>query len=143
VRFHTKFPWVQVFTGLIWLAIAYLDLHKPHVTSGIRAAYLVLAAFGIFLSGWAVASHFFIYWDLDSDALLERRFWNVRRIEYAAITNVGPWRNYSPSSGYLDIEFGKFGSAITPRTSVIANPLDWETFLNSLRRRAEQAEFTV
>jgi len=108
-----------------------------------HAAYLVLAVCWVFISAWAVTSYSLIYWDLDSDALLERRFWNVRRIEYAAITNVGPWGKQSPSSGYLDIEFGKLGSSIDPHTSMIAYPLDRETFLNALRKHAKRAEFTV
>jgi hypothetical protein len=143
VRFYAKFPWVQVFTGCVWLALAYLDLHKPHVTSGVRAAYLVGAACWISLSIWAVASYLLIYWDLESDALLERRFWTFRRVEYAAITSVDPWGSQRTSSGTIDIQFGELGSALNPRTSVIASPLDRETFLNTLRKHAEQAEFSV
>ena len=132
-----------MFTGLIWLTLAYVNLHKPHATSGVHAAYLVVAACWIFLSIWTVASYFLIYWDLDSDALLERRFWTFRRVEYAAITNVGTWGSQSTSSGTLDIQFGQLGSALNPRTSVIASPLDRETFLNTLRKHAERAEFSV
>ena len=143
MRFHAKFPWIQVFTGLIWLALAYLNLHKPQVTSGLHAAYLVAAVCWIFLSIWALASYFLIYWDLDSDALLERRLWTLRRVEYAAIIKVGPWGSQSASSGTIDIEFGELGSALNPRTSVIASPLDRETFLTTLRKYAERAEFTV
>jgi hypothetical protein len=132
-----------VFTGLIWLAVAYLNLHKPHATSGMHAAYLVLAAVWIFLSVWAVASYFLIYWELDSDALSERRFWTFRRVKYPAITNVGPWGSQSASSGTIDIQFGELGSALNPRTSVIATPLDRETFLATLRKHTERAEFTV
>ena len=143
MRFYAKFPWVQVFTGCVWLALAYLDLHKPHVTSGVRAAYLVGAACWISLSIWAVASYLLIYWDLESDALLERRFWTFRRVEYAAITSVDPWGSQRTSSGTNDIQIGELGSALNPRTSVIASPLDRETFLNTLRKHAEQAEFSV
>ena len=143
MRFYAKFPWVQVFTGLIWLAITWLDLHKPNVTSGVHAAYLVASACWIFLSIWAAASHFLICWDLNSDALLERRFWTLRRVEYAAITNVGPWGSQSASSGTIDIQFGQLGSAFNPRTSMIASPLDRETFLNTLRTHARRAEFSV
>jgi hypothetical protein len=143
VRFYAKFPWVQLFTGFIWLSLAYLNLHKPQGTSGVHAAYLAGAACWIFLSIWAVASYFLIYWDLDSDALLERRFWTFRRVQYAAITNVDPWGSQRASSGTIDIQFGKLGSALNPRTGVIASPLDRETFLNTLRKHAEQAEFSV
>jgi hypothetical protein len=143
VRFHAKFPWLQALTGLIWLACAYLNLHKAHVTSGLHATWLVVAACWIFLFIWAVASYFLIYWDLDSDALSERRFWTFRRVEYPAITNVGPWGSQSASSGTIDIQFGRLGSALNPRTSVIVTPLDRETFLNTLRKHADRAEFTV
>jgi hypothetical protein len=143
VRFYAKFPWVQVFTGFVWLALAYLDLHKPHGSSGVHAAYLVGAACWIFLSIWAVASYFLIYWDLESEALLERRCLTFRRVEYAAITNVDPWGSQRASSGTIDIQFGELGSALNPRTSVIASPLDRESFLNTLRKHAEQAEFSV
>jgi hypothetical protein len=143
VRFHAKFPWVQVFTGVIWLAFAYLDLHNPHISPGMHATCVVITVSWIFLSIWTIASYFLIYWDLDSDALFERRFWTFRRVEYPAITNVGPCGSQSASSGTIDIEFGQLGSALNPRTSVIASPLDRETFLNTLRKHADRAEFTV
>jgi hypothetical protein len=143
VRFYAKFPWVQAFTGLVWIALAYLDLHKPPVTSGVHAAYLVSAACWILLSIWAVASYYLIYWDLESDALLERRFLTFRRVEYAAIANVDPWGGQRAASGTINIQFGELGSALNPRTSVTASPLDRETFLNTLRKHAEQAEFSV
>lgn len=143
MRFRAKFPWPQVFSGLLWLALACLRLQNSHAISGVRAAYLVGAACWIFLSIWTLASFLLIDWDLDSHGLVERRFWTFRRVEYAAITNVGPWGSQNASSGTIDIEFGELGSALTPRTSVIASPLDRETFLSTLRVRAKWAEFTV
>jgi hypothetical protein len=96
-----------------------------------------------FLFVWTFTSYFLIYWDLNSDALYERRMWKMQHVAYSEITSIGPWGSKRPSSPYLDIEFGQVGSAFNPRINMIACPLDRETFLNTLRKKATQAEFTV
>jgi hypothetical protein len=143
VRFHAKFPSVQVIGCILWLVLSIMDLRKPHLGPGFHAAYLVGGVAWSFLFVWTFTSYFLIYWDLDSDELHERRMWNRQRVAYSEITAVRPWGSKNPSSSYLDIEFGQVGSAFNPRINMIACPSDRETFLNTLRKQAPQAEFTV
>jgi hypothetical protein len=143
MRFHAKFPWPQLFLSLIWGALSYLWIHKPHVSSGLQDFYFVVGVLQLFLGAWVVVGHFFTYWDLGSDVLTERRLWNTRCVPYEKIISVGPLGNNNPSSNHLDIEYGKLGSAFEPLTKIIANPEDRDVFLSALRRRALQAEFSV
>jgi hypothetical protein len=143
VRFHAKFPSVQLIGCILWFLLSFMDLRKPHLDSGLHAAYLVGGVVWSFLFLWTLASYFLIYWDLNSDELYERRMWSKQSVAYSEITAVGPWGSKNPSSSYLDIEYGQVGSAFNPRINIIACPSDRETFLNTLRKQALQAEFTV
>jgi hypothetical protein len=143
VRFHAKFPSVQVFGCILWLVLSIMELQKSRLNQGVHAAYLVGGIVWSFLVVWTFASYFLIYWDLNSDELYERRVWKKQRVVYSEITAVGPWDSKNPSSSYLDIEYGQVGSAFNPRINIIACPSDRETFLNTLRKQAPQAEFTV
>jgi hypothetical protein len=143
VRFHAKFPSVQVIGDITWLVFSLINLRKPHLSLGLHAAYLVGVVAWSYLLVWICASYFLIYWDLNSDELYERRMWSKQCVAYYEITAVGPWGSKNPSSSYLDIEYGQVGSAFNPRINMIACPSDRETFLNTLRRQASQAEFTV
>jgi hypothetical protein len=99
----------------------------------------------LYISAREIASYYLIYWDLDSDALLEHRFRTTRRIPYAEIISVNPWPWDSdrPSSAILDIQYGRLASAFDTRSSIIANPSDHVAFLGALRSHAQQADFTV
>jgi hypothetical protein len=132
-----------VFGCIVWLVLSLMNLQKPHLNQGLHAAYLVGGVAWSFLFVGTFTSYFLIYWDLDSDELHERRMWNRQRVAYSEITAVRPWGSKNPSSSYLDIEFGQVGSAFNPRINMIACPSDRETFLNTLRKQAPQAEFTV
>ena len=131
--------------GVLWIAVAVRNLWalSHHASSPQNSIWLITGAIWALLTGWTIAGYFLIYWDLDSDALYERRVWTKRRIEYPEITAVGPWNNKNPASSFLNIEYGKLGSAFEPRESVIANPADRNAFLSILRKRAQQAEFSV
>jgi hypothetical protein len=132
----------------VWLVLSLTNLQRPHLNQGLHAAYLVGGVAWSFLFVGTLTSYFLIYWDLNSDELYERRMWNRQRVAYSEITAVRPWRSKNRSSenwssSHLDIEFGQVGSAFNPRINMIACPSDRETFLNTLRKQAPQAEFTV
>lgn len=143
MRFHSKFPWLLAFTGLVWIVPALLR-SRTHIyhSTGLYEADLLIGVIWLFLTVWVLASYFFTYWDFNSDALYERRLWATRRIDYSTIAFVGAWGG-KPSSPYLAIEFGKIGSALEPRTVLIANPSDRESFVRSLHEHAQYAEFSV
>ena len=143
MRFHPKFPLPQALSGVCWVALAILYIFKRPASSPIVSAYVVLGVLYFLSSGWAILKYFRTYWDLDSEILHEQRYWTIRSVPYAEITAVGPWNSNRPSSAYINIEYGKLGSAFESRSNIIANPSDRDVFLNILRKYAKQADFTV
>jgi hypothetical protein len=105
------------------------------VTNSLAVIFVILASQRVF-------SQVFIYWDLDSDFLRERRLWNKREVAWKEVTHVGSWHPKQPSSDYLAVYYAR-PEPMSDRGSIIANPEDRAQFVAALRRYAPQAKFDV
>ena len=137
MRFRAKFGAI----GWCWIGstclIAILWLTGlRHSSTGILALFFLL------MSIQRVVFHIFIYWDMDSGSLRERRLWNTREIPWPEVTHIANWIPNQPSSDYLEINFDR-SPPMSERGSVIANPEDRGGFIAAVRKFAPMAEFEV
>jgi hypothetical protein len=86
-----------------------------------------------------ILHHIFIYWELDSDSLKERRFWNKKEVAWKEVTHVG---NSAPTSNFLAVDYAR-PAPMSDHGQIIANPEDRLQFIAALRRFAPNAEFDV
>lgn len=139
MRFRAKFALVD----WAWLAVAafvsVLFLSGPHrAASNLRYYALMMVLF----AAARVLLHFFIFWEITSAGLYERRLWTTRTIPWQEITAIAPWPESRPNRDYIAIEFAR-SAPLSNRGSVIASPEHREDFLTELRRRAPQAALEV
>jgi hypothetical protein len=134
MRFRAKF-------GIAgWSQIALVCLIAVLWLSGVKS--LPALAFGaIIFASVIVLSQVFVYWDLDSHCLRERRLWGKRQVPWEEVTRVSAW-NEKPSSDFLAIHYSRRGP-MSDDGSIIANPQDRQQFLVELHRYAPQAVFDV
>ena len=137
MRFRAKFGalgWCYVglacFFAFLWISG---DRHVGFVSLVLGFSLLTLQR---------VLNHIFVYWDIDSIRLFERRLWNTREIPWCEITNIASWTPDQPSSDFLEVSFAR-PAPMSDRGSVIANPEDREAFIAALHKFAPQAEFDV
>lgn len=139
MRFRAKFGllgWVQVAFVLFVLVL----MLSPGQHNGNQRFFVVLPT--LVLTVLRILSQIFIYWDINSDGLHVRRFWDEKTIPWQEVTHVGAQSPKHVSSDVLAIDY--FRSApMSDRGSVIANPEDRQQFLSTLRRYAPQAVFDV
>jgi len=134
MKFRTKFGalgycWVgfACLMGVLWLS----GPHKSY--SGMFAFTCVLMA------SQQILNHFFIYWEVRDDHLLERRLWNAREVAWNEVTHVG---NRERNPDYLVVDHVRM-APLSERGSILANPEDRSEFIHALHRRAPQAIFDV
>lgn len=96
----------------------------------------------IFFAAIRVLLHLFIFWDVTSDGLRERRLWTARTIPWKEITAVTPWPDSRPNRDYIAIEFVR-PAPLSSRGTIIANPQESTAFLSALRRNASHARFEI
>jgi len=136
MRFRAKFGllgWVYVGSALLVLVLRLSRGHHNEVLTTLAVFLPVFAAFKIL-------AQIFIYWDLDSAGLHERRLWGEKRIPWQEVTRVSAW-NERPSSDFLAVHYAR-SAPMSDQGSVIANP-DRDHFLADLRRYAPLAVFDV
>lgn len=139
MRFRAKF-------GLLgWVYVAFASfvivlILSPRQHHGDQRFFAVLPT--LVLAVLRILSQIFIYWEINSDGLRVRRFWDEKTIPWQEVTRVGAWNPKHASSDVLAIDY--FRSApMSDQGSVIANPEDRQQFLANLRRYAPQAVFDV
>jgi hypothetical protein len=137
MRFRAKFGAL----GWCWAGLAgfVLVLWSSGLRTGGFGGFSVLI---VLLAIQRVLLHAFVYWDVLSDGLRERRLWNTREVAWREVQHVGGWRPSQPSSDSLAIDFAR-PAPLSDRGSIIANPEDREEFIAALRRFAPQAAFDV
>jgi len=139
MRFRSKF-------GL--LGWAYLAL-------GCSFTYLWLAGrgsgaglYGFSAACWVVAgaslvlNSYFVYWELDSVSIRERRFWKKKEVPWGEVTRVGCSHPKAPQSGYLEVDYVR-PAPKSGRGHIRANPVNRREFLAELRRLAPNANFDL
>jgi len=135
MRFRARFGalgWCQVslatFSLFLWF-------------SGLHSRFVAIYAFCLALNTLQrVFNHAFIYWELDSTSLRERRFWNTKEIQWGEVTHVGGF--VRPSSDHLEVDFAH-PAPMSESGRIIARPEDRQQFLAALHRFAPQAHFEV
>lgn len=138
MRFRYKFGALD--GAWVWLALFMTVLWSS--AHGHRSTNLsILAASWIFLAALRVSNHLFVYWDLDSTGIRERRFWGIKQIPWSEVTLV-QGLNGSPSSNFLEV-WSSRPSPISASDRVLAYPGNREEFIAALRRFAPQANFEV
>jgi hypothetical protein len=128
MRFRAKFGllgWVYVGLTLLILVLRLSRGHHNEVLTTLAVFLPVSAAFKIL-------AQIFIYWDLDSAGLHERRLWGEKKIPWQEVTRVSAW-NERPSSDFLAVHYAR-SAPMSDQGSVIANPDDRDHFLADLRR---------
>ena len=86
-----------------------------------------------------IVSYFFIYWEIESDHLRERRLLTTREVSWAELKSVSPW---GKSTEYLALDYSR-PAPMSDRGSIIANPEDRSAFIDAIRRYAPQASVEV
>ena len=133
MRFCPKFgvlDWCTVGLALIVSVLWLRGLHS--LTMGFEVlAFPLLALQRIF-------NHLFIYWDVNSDSLRERRFWHTKQILWQEVVRVGAW---TQSPNYVTVDYCGHGALPNHRETIVANPEDRTQFIAALRRFAPQADF--
>jgi hypothetical protein len=143
MRFRQKFPTTQIIMALVWIALSESWVHKGHAIAGIRGAYAWVAAGWIFVLVMALAGYFFIWWDITSDSLIERRLWNTKVVPWSEVYRVSPYLPSKKTVGdTLDIEYARAGP-LSDRGHIVLLPLERQSFVLALRTHVPQAVFDL
>jgi hypothetical protein len=113
------------------------ELKSGHHNAALSPVALIWIFFGL----WRTLSQIFIYWDVDSSGLRERRLWNERTIPWQEVTRVSGWMD-RPSSDALAVHYAR-SAPLSDSGTVVATPEDRQQFLADLHRYAPQAAFDV
>jgi len=138
MRFRAKFGllgWAYVGSALFVLVLRLSRGHHNEVLTTLAVFLPVFAALKIL-------AQIFVYWDLDSAGLHERRLWGEKKIPWREVTRVSAWNPEQTSSDFLAVHYAR-SAPMSDRGSVIANPDDRKQFLADLRRYAPLAVFDV
>ena len=101
-----------------------------------------MVPFWIFNAAIIVLTKLFVYWDVNSGCLRERRLWNTKEVAWQEVTHVGAWNPKQPASDTLAIHYAR-STPMSDRGDVIAAPEDRQQFIAALRRFAPHATFDV
>jgi len=137
VRFQAKFGlgdlWVFSLGCLylcVWAGSRLLRSSRSWSTvDELTCGLLILAALQLALG------RFFLYWEMDSAGLRERRYWNTTDVAWVEVKHVGSFPSNSPASDTLVVDY--------VRGRIVAKPEDRLGFISTLRRYAPQATFDV
>ena len=143
MRFRQRFPTFQIIGALAWITLSELTAHKAHAILGIRSAYAYLGAAWSFVLLLALAGYFFMWWDVTSDSLIERRLWSTKSVPWNEIYRVGLYRPLKKALGQtLEIEYARTGP-FSDRGHLVLLPLERQSFLLALRSHAPEAVFDL
>jgi hypothetical protein len=123
--------WVLIALGLLnsifqfWLCI----------WAGHRIGHSVLAIVWLTLPILGVVFYLFVYWDVNPDYLIARKFWKVRRISWQSVRSVGKLGVFADNVKI------NYGHSIEDYGNVVAYPANRAEFVVALRRLAPLAEF--
>jgi hypothetical protein len=135
MRFRAKFgalDWCWIGTACLFAALWF----SGHL-SGIAGLF---ALYFVSMTAFRALSQVFIYWEIDSERLRERRLWHTKEIPWPEIVHVASWHPRQVSHDYLEIDYAR-PAPMSDRGSVFANPEDRTGFLAALHRFATEADF--
>jgi len=141
MRFRTKFAWLQLGSGIVWMAVSYLWIHKPSAAPGVRGAYLIAGLIWMSLSILSVASYHFTWWEISDAGLIQKRLWSTRTIPWSEIICVGPWQpGKRPNYAWLEVGYAR-SAPMSDRGTLLIQPAERDALVHQLRARAPQADF--
>jgi hypothetical protein len=97
MRFREKFGIIRWTSIAMLCLVSVLSIHRPSLHT-MAIQWIVLASIQALMQ-------VFIYWDVDSSGLGERRLWKKRKIEWQEIVRVDAWITGKRSSNYLAIYY--------------------------------------
>ena len=133
MRFRAKFgalDWCTVGLALIACVLWLRGFHSLTMKFEVLA-FPLLALQRIF-------NHLFVYWDVDSGSLRERRFWHTKQIVWSEVARVGSW---TQPPNCVTVDYCGHGALPNHRETIVANPKDRTQFITALRRFAPHADF--
>ena len=136
MRFRPKFGVIGWFTVAPALFICMLWMNGGNHLSRFLPYIAVTWALMALLR---VSSYLFVFWQMDSDGLFERRFWNTRVIPWSDVVLIQGLGDV-PSSDYVEVFVQRAGPEPEAHP-LLANPRDRAQFLAALHRYASQARF--
>jgi hypothetical protein len=108
MRFRSKFAWLQLCVGILWITLSCMWLRKPSAAPGIRGAYLITGILWLFMAISCITDYFFVWWGIEDAGLIQHRRWNTRTIPWDEITRVGPWQpNNKPMYNWLVVDYAR------------------------------------
>jgi hypothetical protein len=140
MRFRAKFGlqgWLSVAMLCFLIVLKISELKSGHHNAALSPLVLMWIVFGL----GRVLSQIFIYWDVDSTGVRERRLWSERTIPWQEVTRVSGWMD-RPSSDALVLHYAR-PAPLSDSGTVVAAPDDRQQFLSDLHRFAPQATFDV
>ena len=143
MRFRQKFPALQALSALLWIALVIAWSRENQPASRIGGASVISLVAWLFILLWSLAGYFFIWWDITSDGITERRLWNTRSIPWDEVCSVAPWRPRSKTiHDTVEVEYARTGP-ISDRGSLMLLPREHQSLLAALRARAPHATFDL
>jgi hypothetical protein len=140
MRFRAKFGlhgWLSVAMLCFLIVLKISELKSRHHNAALSPLLLMWIVFGF----GRVLIQIFVYWDVDSTGLRERRLWSKRAIPWQEVIRVSGWMD-RPSSYALAIDYAR-PAPLSDSGTVVAAPEDRQQFLSDLHRFAPQATFDV
>jgi hypothetical protein len=139
MRFRAKFGLIDS----LWLAVGATYLLILVSRAGhLRPSFIFCAIAFLPQALLRLLGLIFVYWEIDSDGLHERRLWRMRSIPWAEVASVTFWPDEQKVSSSFAIRYER-PAPLSDRGSIIANPSDRDTFLQELQRHAPGASFDV
>lgn len=138
MRFRAKFGMLGWTSIAMACFVIVLRLSPGHHNEALR----IMVPFWIFNAAIIVLTKVFVYWDVNSGCLRERRLWNTKEVAWQEVTHVGAWNPKQPASDTLAIHYAR-STPMSDRGDVIADPEDRQQFIAALRRFAPHATFDV
>jgi hypothetical protein len=140
MRFRAKFQWLQVTTAILWIGLSYAWIHRATAPPGLRVTYLLTGIVQLFALLFYVAMYV-TSWEIDEDALVQRRLWSARRVPWDEIARIGPsYIGKNPKRTWVEVEYAR-SAPMSERGTLLLQPEDRDGLIQELRSHAPQAEF--
>jgi len=141
MRFRSKFEWRALGFFTMWFALCLGWFHKQP-RGAIGWAYLVIGIVYLLLMALLIGGYFSFRREICESGLVQRLFWNERKIPWDEITRVGRWGKRKWTRDCLVVAYARTGP-MSDRGELRIQPVEFDALVRALRDHAPEAEFDL
>jgi len=139
MKFRTKFGlldgWFWIVSACVWDILWCFDRQSGNFSR-------IMAILATAIAFLAVLGHFFLYWEVDSSGLCQRRFWSKKMIAWDKVTRVDEYTFAGLPSEWLQVDYVR-PTAKSGFNQVRPKPRNRQEFVEALHLFAPHAEFKL